>query len=250
MMDHQQRLTVFLSVGMMAMLSTSNGVTMAFVLSPLSSLTTHRNNQPGVAVSTRPAFSIAPAGAAAPAASSRTSTNTLLPRFLFGSLFESKDENPDEGDLAKYSNLPSSGEKFEALSEYIRLWAALFEDEEKKRMGLTTPVKVFPSITSSDTTTSSSVRIVFQKTKTGDNYNQGSKSSERETNDDGPKKKKKPKLEGGVEVLVEAFDGGNMIVRARRTEFDEDTLIKEMSEETILKELKKAMGVWRRDNKK
>jgi hypothetical protein len=227
----------------MAMLSASNGVTTAFVVSPLSSLATHRNNQPGVAVSTRPAFSTA-----APA-SSRASTNTLLPRFLFGSLFEPKDENPDEGDLAKYSNLPSSGEKFEALSEYIRLWAALFEDEEKKRMGLTTPVKVFPSIPSSDTTASSSVRIVFQKTKTGDNYNQGSKSSEKETNDDGPKKKKKPKLEGGVEVLVEALDGGNMIVRARRTEFDEDTLIKEMSEETILKELKKAMDVWRRDNK-
>lgn len=200
-----------------------------------SVVSTNRNS----AVSTRPAF-VVPAARAAPATQ----------QFLFGGLFEPKAETPDEGDLAKYSSLPAA--KYDALSEYIRLWADLFEDESKQRMGLTTPVKIFPSTSDAEGVTGSSgVRIVFQKTKTGDKYksSKDDKAAESES-DDAPKKKKKDaRLEGGVQVLVETLDTGDMVVRATRCDFDEDTMIKEMSEETILSELKRAMDVWRRDNK-
>ena len=63
------------------------------------------------------------------------------------------------------------------------------------------------------------------------------------------KKKKKKKLEGGVEILVEKLVSGTVQVRARRCDFDEDTMIKEMSEETIVKELRKAVDVWKRETK-
>jgi hypothetical protein len=175
----------------------------------------------------------------------------LTQQFLFGGLFEAKAETPDEGDLAKYSSLPA--EKYAALSEYIRLWADLFEDESKQRMGLTTPVKIFPSSSVAEgVADSAGVRIVFQKTKTGDKYksSKDEKAAESESDDDAPKKKKKDaRLEGGVQVLVERLDTGDMVVRATRSDFDEDTMIKEMSEETILSELKRAMDVWRRENK-
>jgi hypothetical protein len=218
----------------MAVLAAGSSGVDAFFLGP--SLSTTRN----VAVSTRPAFIV-------PATRSAPSTQ----QFLFGGLFEAKAETPDEGDLAKYSGLPA--DKYEALSEYIRLWADLFEDESKQRMGLTTPVKIFPSTSDAEgVTDSSGVRIVFQKTKTGDKYksSKDDKAGESESEDAPKKKKKDARLEGGVQVLVETLADGDMVVRARRSDFDEDTMIKEMSEETILSELKRAMDVWRRDNNK
>eukprot|EP00545_Synedropsis_sp_CCMP1620_P006023 CAMPEP_0119008518 /NCGR_PEP_ID=MMETSP1176-20130426/3748_1 /TAXON_ID=265551 /ORGANISM="Synedropsis recta cf, Strain CCMP1620" /LENGTH=231 /DNA_ID=CAMNT_0006960865 /DNA_START=115 /DNA_END=810 /DNA_ORIENTATION=- len=231
---------MLLSVGMAVLISASNGVT-AFV--PLVSPSTATRTNPMVSSSTRPAAFVVGG------ALTKTRSIPLTPRFLFG--FGSKDETPDEGDLAKFSNLPAA--KFDPLSEYIRLWAELFEDEDKQRMGLTTPVKIFPSSSDAEgVTASSGVRIVFQATKTGNKYasKKDEKAAENSESDDGaPKKKKDSRLEGGVEVLVETLEGGDMIVRARRSDFDEDTLIKEMSEETILSELKRAMDVWRRDNK-
>lgn len=183
-------------------------------------------------------------------ASGRSVTPSSL--FLFGGLFESKDKAPKDGDLATYSDLPS--QKFDQLSEYIRLWADLFVDEKTKGgMGLTTPVKIFPSAVEAEegVTASNGLRIVFQKTKTGASYSSTKEEKAAQGDDDGKKKKqKKPKLEGGVEVLVEQLVTGAMIVRARRSDFDEDTLIKEMSEGKIVDELKKAMKVWTRDNKK
>lgn len=228
-MSAQYRLTPLLIVGL-AVFTAENSV--AAFLSPS---TAARNVNAAVTDigSTHPAFLSVPR-------SSKTK------RFLFG--FGEKDETPDEGDLAKYSSLPAA--KFDALSEYIRLWADLFEDESKQRMGLTTPVKIFPSKSDADgVMASSGARIVFQKTKTGDKYTSKKEDKKVEDSDAAKRKKKKERLEGGVEVLVETLDGGDMVVRARRCDVDEDTLIKEMSEETILKELKRAMDVWRRDNK-
>ena len=66
------------------------------------------------------------------------------------------------------------------------------------------------------------------------------------------KKKKKKKNEvkqGGVEVLVERLSSGEVQVRARRCNIDEDTMIKEMSEEAIVSELKAALGIWKRETK-
>ena len=54
--------------------------------------------------------------------------------------------------------------------------------------------------------------------------------------------------QGGVEVLVDKVDGDLLQVRAQRCEIEEGTMIKEMSEATILKELQKAMDVWKKEH--
>ena len=53
--------------------------------------------------------------------------------------------------------------------------------------------------------------------------------------------------EGGVEILVEQLENGDIQVIAKRCDFDEDTMIKEMSESAILEQLKKAIGVWKKE---
>ena len=50
-------------------------------------------------------------------------------------------------------------------------------------------------------------------------------------------------------MLVEKLISGTIQVRAKRCDFDEDTMLKEMSEETIIKELSKAIDVWKRETK-
>mmetsp|Transcript_24159 Transcript_24159/g.51230 ORF Transcript_24159/g.51230 Transcript_24159/m.51230 type:complete len:92 (-) Transcript_24159:424-699(-) len=54
----------------------------------------------------------------------------------------------------------------------------------------------------------------------------------------------KARKEGGVEVLVEKTTDGNIRVRARRCNMDNKTIVKEMSEEVIVKSLKKAVEAW------
>jgi hypothetical protein len=61
-------------------------------------------------------------------------------------------------------------------------------------------------------------------------------------------KKKDEKKQGGVEILVEKLSSSSLQVRAKRCEIDDDTMIKEMSEEVIIQELKKAIGVWKKKN--
>jgi NACalpha-BTF3-like transcription factor len=60
------------------------------------------------------------------------------------------------------------------------------------------------------------------------------------------KKKKDPPKEGGVEIRVEKLTKGEVQLVAKRCEVDEDTMIKEMSEETIIAELKKAIDTWKK----
>merc|ERR1712194_715218 len=54
----------------------------------------------------------------------------------------------------------------------------------------------------------------------------------------------KARKEGGVEVLVEKTTDGAVRVRARRCNMDGKTIVKEMSEEVIVRSLKKALEVW------
>jgi hypothetical protein len=66
------------------------------------------------------------------------------------------------------------------------------------------------------------------------------------------KKKKEEPKEGGIEILVERLrkdQKEQLRVRARRCEVDEGTVIKEMSEETIINELSQAIDAWRKENK-
>jgi hypothetical protein len=60
-------------------------------------------------------------------------------------------------------------------------------------------------------------------------------------------RKRRTKPEGGVEVLVEVTNEDELRVRARRCNMADDTVLKEISEEKILKRLKESLDVWSKD---
>ena len=142
---------------------------------------------------------------------------------------------------------------FNSLSDYIQnKWIGLFDNQNIK---LTTPVtieKFEVTNPSDDVDVASGVRLLFKKKKADYKSKQDEvKEEEQKQQQNKDKKRKKrddePK-EGGVEIVVEKLSGNNKLrVRAKRCEVDEDTLIKEMSEETIIGELKTAIDVWKKD---
>jgi hypothetical protein len=175
--------------------------------------------------------------------------------FMFGKFFGGSDDQ--DGELALYPNLATSKTnaddvKFKGLSDYIQTWSNLFETDPKG-MGLTTKIKLLPSMVDPDgeiVVRSSGVRLVFKSTDTG--YKSKTEEGEgRNTNQnkdqDQKKKKGKEKLEGGVEILVEKLSSGEVRVRAQRCDLDEDTMIKEMSEESIISQLGRAIDVWKKE---
>ena len=175
-----------------------------------------------------------------------TGTSTASRHFLFDGLFGSdsnKNEN-EHDELAIYSNLPS--EQFDGLAEYIQQWAMLFDkDKGGGGMGLTTPVTVRPIDKNNNDNNgmAKGVQIVFSKVQTG--YRDKDKEKDKDK-DEASKEPEKEVKQGGVEILVEKVGDDAVQVRAGRCEMEEDTMIKEMSEQTILKELKKAMDVWKK----
>ena len=92
------------------------------------------------------------------------------------------------------------------------------------------------------------VQILFQKVNTG--YADRDKGKEDKKESPATDKQGKPEVkQGGVEIVVLADDdGGSEKVVARRCEMDEDTMIKEMSEIVILKELHTAIDVWKKNH--
>jgi len=148
--------------------------------------------------------------------------------------------------------------KFEQLALYVREWSTVYEGS-RKGTGLTTPVLVrnsrkgpskFDGVVARE-----GVRILFQTTNTGDRYKSATeeKQLEKERNDGGSKKTPssspaqgivKGRKEGGVEVLVEKTVNGHIRVRARRCNTDHKTIVKEMSEEVIVKSFQKAVEAW------
>ena len=140
-----------------------------------------------------------------------------------------------------------SDDKYDALSEYIVAWSKLLANDPKGN-GLTTPITVDASYPDpgDDVANVSGVKILFLKTKTGDAYK--SKEEERAIEEgdeeDAPEKDVK---EGGVELLVEQLKDGTVRLRAKRCEVDEDTIIKEMSEEAIVNGVKKAVDVFNKE---
>ncbi|VEU39931.1 unnamed protein product [Pseudo-nitzschia multistriata] len=159
------------------------------------------------------------------------------------------------------------------LLEYLGEWAGVLARSGK---GLTTPVKAETEggldpasmVTPSNSRTllvQDGVRLLFLPTKTGKNY--ASKEEEEElrreqqqTSGSGNRVPPPPKTarEGGIDVVVEIADlpgeGSSaprrrqLRVRARRTNYSEDAVFKEMSEATILKRLEEALEVFKTEN--
>jgi hypothetical protein len=148
---------------------------------------------------------------------------------------------------------------FEELSVYLKEWSSRFENGAKGT-GLTTPVTVSLSTFRGDVDSTFvrrkfGVMLQFKQTNTGSRYKSKSeeKELEKQSNSGGknvapPIQSSKQKKEGGVEVIVEEVvtgsDSNAIRVRARRCNMDDNTIVKEMSEETILKNLEDAIKVW------
>ena len=206
-------------------------------------------------------------------------TRTVSLQGFFGGMFgkaavdQEKDEKKDKV-LAEYDigTFKDVDVQFESLSDYIvNKWAPLFLTGNIK---LTTDVELVTL--PPDSNNVAGCQLIFKKSDTG----YVSKSEEGEgsyatstteatkgsyqpppstdnNNDNGntngdsektmtTKKNKDEKKQGGVEVLVEKLPSSSLQVRAKRCEVDDDTMIKEMSEEVIIQELKKAIGVWKK----
>lgn len=109
-------------------------------------------------------------------------------------------------------------------------------------MGLTTPVDVVKLPT---TENSAGVQLLFKKGVGGRSaYN----DKDDEDDDDKKKEKEDSIKEGGVQVRIEKLsDGNDLEVIASRCEIEEGTMIKEMSEQTIIESLRQAMQAWRKE---
>lgn len=168
------------------------------------------------------------------------------------------DDNPavqeglQEKELARFSNLlagSSGGEfdnkidvKFDSLSMMISSWSKMFSDH--KSMGLTTPVDVVELPTTDD---SAGVQLLFKK-----GFGGRSAYYDKDDDDDGGDNKKKKKedsiKEGGVQVRIEKLSSGNDLeVIASRCDIEDGTMIKEMSEQTIIDSLRKTMQAWKKE---
>ena len=165
--------------------------------------------------------------------------------FFFGK----EEGDTKDKELISFPKLATSNTdvKFESLAGFITTWSQKFEDD-RKEMGLTTPVKVTNTLEEREEDDSvaeqAGVRIIFQATKTGYKSKGEEDASKKGGEGEGGKKKKPPK-EGGVEIRVQKLTNGEVQLKARRCDTDEDTMVKEMSEEAIVSQLKKAVDAWK-----
>ena len=198
--------------------------------------------------------------------------------YLFGNMFGGEDASTrgaKKGELASFGNLEKSASDadvaFDSISTYLVEWANLFEGDRGKERGLTTsvavtkldgPVPVDVDSDDDDDTAedgieviaSSGVKFTFKPPQ-----NAFDDRNNKDTNDgaktaDEKKKKKKETSPGGVQVLAQKIlssGGGGEEVRvvATRCDIDEGTIIKEMSEECICDDLRKAIKIWRDERK-
>jgi hypothetical protein len=147
--------------------------------------------------------------------------------------------------------------KYDQLNEYLGEWALLMESGKK---ALATPIRVESSkrqnnLAREGVKERDGVRLLFLPTKTGSAYMSRSEEKAREQETDEPASRsgsaptvRKTKPEGGVEVLVEITTEDSLRVRAKRCNMADDTVIKEISEETILKRLEDCLEAWKKGN--
>jgi hypothetical protein len=169
---------------------------------------------------------------------------------MFGNLFGGGSVKvvPLEEPVTVYSHADGTDLELDGLGDYVTKWAGMFMNGG---IALTTPVTVtaLPSSPSSR-----GVQLLFRDTHTGYISSKETKKNEDRANDDDNhqatktnKKKDGHVKQGGVEIVVRKTTTGDLEVVASRCEIEEGTIIKEMSEQTILSELHQAIKVWKRE---
>jgi hypothetical protein len=167
---------------------------------------------------------------------------------------------------ASDQNDPKLKQLYELLVEYLKEWADLLASSGK---GLTTPIwsshgflyntRIMPqprTILKQD-----GVQLLFLPTATGKNYMSRDEEMEGDkeprgggsssTTQASPKPRKMAR-EGGIDVVIEVVtlpqqQESRLRVRARRCNYADDAVIKELSEATIVKRLEDAMNVWKKE---
>jgi len=210
-----------------------------------------------------------------PAVVSSTATptkNSQLSGF-FGGIFGGGDDEK-EALLATYDIEQFDGNdvdvKFESLSDYItNKWAMLFVTGN---IPLTTPVRVLKNAASSEIESNQTdqdensgaenvedvagCRLIFQKVDTSYKSKEEEEAGSTTVDDRTTSSDQEETKQGGVEILVEKISKlspssddarRSLRIRARRCEVDDDTMIKEMSEDIIVEELRKAIDIWKKE---
>ena len=207
---------------------------------------------------------------------SSTPTKTSQLSGFFGGIFGGEDDLKDEKEalLATYDIEQFDGNdvdvKFESLSDYItNKWAMLFVTGD---IPLTTPVRVLRNAASSEIESNKTdldensgaenvedvagCRLIFQKVDTNYKSKEEEKTGSTTVDDRTTSSEREETKQGGVEILVEKISKlspssddarWSLRIRARRCEVDDDTMIKEMSEDMIVKELRKAIDIWKKE---
>jgi hypothetical protein len=152
-------------------------------------------------------------------------------------------------------DLADNDKDYDQLVEYTKEWAELLAESGK---GLTTPIRAEVPTTVSPTMGvkhQGAVKLLFLPTATGKNY--VSKEDERKmAAETGTKasvqspvvSRFRPSNDGGIEFVVEVTDSGNLRARAKRCNYADGVVVKELSEETILGSFRKCIEVWKKDH--
>lgn len=172
-----------------------------------------------------------------------------LPETIDNLLWDDSFLKLDGPELARYESLVPA-ELFVQLVEYLKEWGMLLAESRK----LTTPIEYDisvkgPNAAFEGVAQRDGLKLLFRPTNTGADYL--SKEEERELEKRGASKSttatRRLKREGGVEIMVEITTGGALRVRAARCNMGPATVVKELSESSILKQLKKGLDVFVRE---
>jgi hypothetical protein len=155
-------------------------------------------------------------------------------------------------------------EKYESLVQYVTEWAEALSVEGK----LTTPIRMLPvdTIPERQRVTAyhagvqriAAVQVLFLPTNTGKKYvSRQDEQRQQKAGAESGRSKVSTKLprdirnakEGGIEFTVEVLDDADATirVRAKRCNYGDDAVIKELSEETILSRFRDSIDVWKKE---
>lgn len=183
-----------------------------------------------------------------------SSPSQKTPTTLFFFNFGGGGDDPDRfvKDLFHVDNMSSDTTKYDSLVQYIKEWSNLLQTPGT---GLTTPIKVEQM--------DDGVQITFvPKRATGKKYkssheekelekaNRESKigkesqgAGEREITATKVTTGNEPQEEGGIQIFVR--NDKSLSVHAKRFNYGEEAAVKEMSESTIVSNLKEALTLWK-----
>jgi hypothetical protein len=139
---------------------------------------------------------------------------------------------------------------------YLQEWAMMLQGGK----GLTTPIyaevprqklALAPGVKES-----ASVQLNFLPTATGKNYLSRDEEKEREKKQGTAASeqvlptstRRSTARDGGIEIVAEITTTGELRVRAKRCNYADNVILKELSEETILSRFRKCIDVWKKDH--